>query len=170
VGNDSAKTSATINLLYGTGGVFNQTGLFVAGNGSLTFAPGQTFPGTATVTGVGRDAGLTGGSITKSGTISIPAAGVTNAMLASSSVTVVTGLGLSGEGAVSLGGMVMLSGNFSGTPDGVAYFSSPANLTSTAAPTNGQILIGSTGKAPVLSTLTAGQNISISNSPGSGTI
>jgi len=170
VGNDSAKTSATINLLYGTGGVFNQTGLFVAGNGSLTFAPGQTFPGTATVTGVGRDAGLTGGSITKSGTISIPAAGVTNAMLASSSVTVVTGLGLSGEGAVSLGGMVMLSGNFSGTPDGVAYFSSPANLTSTAAPTNGQILIGSTGKAPVLSTLTAGPNISITNSPGSVTI
>jgi len=89
-------------------------------------------------------------------------------MLASSSVTVVTGLGLSGEGAVSLGGMVMLSGNFSGTPDGVAYFSSPASLTSTAAPTNGQILIGSTGKAPVLSTLTAGQNISISNSPGIG--
>jgi hypothetical protein len=240
VGNDSAKTSATLNLLYGTGGIFNQTGLSVAGNGILTFTPGQTFPGTATVTSVGTGAGLTGGPITKSGTISISSAGVTNAMLANSSVTVLAGSGLSGGGtvalggtvtltnaapssggtvtsvaagagltggpitktgtisipaagvtnamlanpsftveagsglsgggSVALGGTVMLSGNFSGTPDGVAYFSSPASLTSTAAPTNGQILIGSTGKAPVLSTLTAGPNISITNSPGSVTI
>lgn len=240
VGNDTAKTSATLNLLYGTSGVFNQTGLSVAGNGILTFASGQTFPGTATVTSVATGAGLTGGPITKSGTISIPAAGVTNTMLANPSVTVVAGSGLSGGGTVALGGTVtltnsapssggtvtsvstgagltggpitktgtisipaagvtnamlanpsvtveagsglsgggtvvlggavMLSGNFSGTADGVAYFSGPASLTSTAAPTNGQILIGSTGKAPVLATLTAGDNISITNSAGSITI
>ncbi len=240
VGNDTAKTSATLNLLYGTGGVFNQTGLSIAGSGVLSFAPGQTFPGTATVTSVATGAGLTGGPITKSGTISIPSAGVTNAMLANPSVTVVAGSGLSGGGAVALGGTVtltnaspssggtvtsvatgagltggpitktgtisipaagvtnamlanpsvtveagsglsgggtvalggtvMLSGNFAGTPDGIAYFSNPASLTSTAAPTNGEILIGSTGKAPVLATLTAGQNISITNNPGSVTI
>ncbi len=40
----------------------------------------------------------------------------------------------------------------------------------TAAPTNGQLLIGSTGLTPVLSTLTAGAGISIANNPGSITI
>jgi hypothetical protein len=138
----------------------------------ITFATGQTFPGTGsgTVTSVGTGAGLTGGPITKSGTISIPAAGVTNSMLANSSVTVQAGSGLSGGGTVALGGTVTLASNLSGTTDGIAYFSSPTNLTSTPALTNGQILIGSTGTAPVVSTLTAGQNITITNNPGSVTI
>jgi len=172
VGNNSANTGATLNLLYGVPGLLNQTGLFVASNGILNFASGQTFPGTGsgTVTSVATGAGLTGGPITKTGTISIPAAGVTNSMLSNSSVTVQAGSGLSGGGTVALGGTVTLSGNFAGTRNGIAYFSSPASLTSTSAPINGQILIGSTGNAPVLGTLTAGQNISITNSPGSVTI
>jgi len=37
-------------------------------------------------------------------------------------------------------------------------------------PTNGQVLIGSTGTVPALGTLTAGQNINITNGPGSVTI
>ncbi|MES2274367.1 MAG: hypothetical protein V4487_09285 [Chlamydiota bacterium] len=40
----------------------------------------------------------------------------------------------------------------------------------TAAPTDGQILIGSTGMDPVLNTLTAGAGIAISNGPGMITI
>jgi hypothetical protein len=91
-------------------------------------------------------------------------------MLAKPSFTVEAGSGLSGGGTVALGGTVMLSGKFSGTPDGIAYFSNPAILTSTPPPTNGQILIGSIGKAPVLGILTAGQNTSITNNPGSVTI
>ena len=172
VGNNSANTGATLNLLYGVPGLLNQTGLSVASNGILNFASGQTFPGTGsgTVTSVATGAGLTGGPITKTGTISIPAAGVTNSMLSNSSVTVQAGSGLSGGGTVALGGTVTLSGNFAGTRNGIAYFSSPASLTSTSAPINGQILIGSTGNAPVLGTLTAGQNVSITNSPGSVTI
>lgn len=71
---------------------------------------------------------------------------------------------------MALGGSVTLSGNISGTADGIAYFSSPAGVTSTAAPTDGQILIGSTGDAPALGTLTAGANIKIANNPGSITI
>jgi hypothetical protein len=62
------------------------------------------------------------------------------------------------------------TGSTSGTTDGIAYFSAPTTIGSTAAPTNGQVLIGSTGKAPVLGTLTAGANISITNSAGSVTI
>jgi len=71
--------------------------------GLVTFAPGQTFPGTGTVTSVGSGAGLTGGPITSSGMLSIANGGVTNAMLANNSVTVTAGSGLSGGGAVALG-------------------------------------------------------------------
>jgi hypothetical protein len=239
-GNDSTNTGATLNLLYGVSGDVSETGLSIAKNGILTFAPGQTFPVAGTVTSISTGAGLTGGPITKAGTISIPAAGVTNSMLADSSIKVVAGSGLSGGGTVALGGTVTLtnaspssggtvtsistgagltggpisktgtisipaagvtnsmladssikvlagsglsgggtvalggsvtlSSNISGTTDGIAYFSGPASVTSTPGPTNGQILIGSTGDAPVLSTLTAGQNIKIANNPGSITI
>jgi hypothetical protein len=91
-------------------------------------------------------------------------------MLANPFVTIQAGSGLTGGGTVALGGTVTLSSNLSGTSNGVAYFSNPTTLTSTAAPTNGQVLIGSTGNAPVLSTLTAGSNVTITNSPGSITI
>ena len=62
-----------------------------------------------TVTSVGTGAGLTGGPITTTGTISIPNAGVTNVMLASSSIGVTAGTGLSGGGTVALGGTTSLS-------------------------------------------------------------
>lgn len=238
LGNNTSNPSAVLNLLYGTPGLVIPTGISVASSGIITFASGQTFPGTGsgTVTSVGTGAGLTGGPITSSGTISIPSAGVTNAMLANNSVTITAGSGLSGGGKVALGGTVTISnaggtvtsvgtgaglaggpitttgtisipsagvtnsmlannsitvqagsglsgggtvalggtvtlaGNLSGTTDGIAYFSSPGSVVSTAAPTNGQILIGSTSNNPVLSTLTAGSNISITNGPGSITI
>jgi len=75
----------------------------------VTFISGQTFPGTGTVTSVGSGAGLTGGPITGSGTLSIANGGVTNAMLANSSLTVTGSSPLTGGGAVSLGGSTSLS-------------------------------------------------------------
>ena len=172
-GNNSSSPSGSLNLLFGSNGnAPAETGFSIASNGLVTFAPGQTFPSIngGTVTSVNTGAGLTGGPITNSGTISIPSAGVTNSMLANNSVTVQAGPGLSGGGTVALGGTVTLSSNLSGTPQGIAVFSSPTSVTSTSAPTNGQILIGSTGSAPVLATLTAGANVSITNQPGSVTI
>ena len=77
--------------------------------GPITFANGQTFPGTGTVTSVNTGAGLTGGPITGAGTISIPNSGVTNAMLQNSSLTVNSGSGLSGGGTVALGGVLTLN-------------------------------------------------------------
>lgn len=59
--------------------------------------------GTGTVTSVATGAGLTGGPITGSGTISIPSAGVTNTMLANSKITMNPGSGLTGAGAMTLG-------------------------------------------------------------------
>lgn len=224
--NNLAAAGATLNLLFGVPGDALETGLSINRNGILSFASGQTFPGLGSVTSVATGAGLSGGPITSSGTISIPAAGVTNAMLANSSVTVKAGTGLSGGGTVALGGTVTLTntalgtitgvtagsgltgggttGNVSlsllntcstgqvlawsgtawacstistsgglagsGTTDGFAYFSNAATLTSTAAPKNGQILIGSTGKAPVLATLTAGANVTITDAAGKITI
>jgi hypothetical protein len=65
--------------------------------------------GTGSVTLVNTGAGLTGGPITTTGTIAIANAGVSNAMLANSSVTVNAGSGLSGGGTVALGGSTTIS-------------------------------------------------------------
>ncbi|MFY9662008.1 MAG: hypothetical protein WAJ97_15385, partial [Terriglobales bacterium] len=110
-GNDSSDTNATLNLLYGVTGDLVETGVSVANTGVITFASGQTFPGAGngTVTSVATGAGLTGGPITKTGTISIPSAGVTNAMLANPSVTITAGSGLSGGGTVALGNTITLT-------------------------------------------------------------
>jgi hypothetical protein len=85
------------------------TAFDVSSTGLVTFVSGQTFPGTGTVTSVSSGAGLTGGPITKSGTLSIATGGVTNAMLANSSLTVTANSPLTGGGAVSLGGSTSLS-------------------------------------------------------------
>src|SRR5207244_4288785 len=75
--------------------------------------------GTGTVTGVNAGAGLSGGPITTSGTLSIAAGGVTNAMLANPSLTVVAGSGMSGRGAgvwavgtLAAGDLPSLSGSY----------------------------------------------------------
>jgi hypothetical protein len=78
-------------------------------DGLATFATGQTFPGAGTVTSVAAGAGLTGGPITTTGTLSVAAAGVTNAMLQNPSLTITAGNGLTGGGPVSLGGSTTLS-------------------------------------------------------------
>jgi len=65
--------------------------------------------GTGTVTSVGSGPGLTGGPITGSGSLSIATAGVSNAMLANSSLTISPGTSLTGGGKVALGGSTTLS-------------------------------------------------------------
>ncbi len=64
--NDTSTASATLNLLFGQGTAARaQTGLSIASNGQITFASGQTFPGTGTgdgtITGVIAGTDLTGG-------------------------------------------------------------------------------------------------------------
>jgi Chaperone of endosialidase len=118
-GNDTSAASGTLNLLFGEGTATPAaTGLSIASNGQITFATGQTFPGTGdgTVTSVGSGAGLTGGPITGSGTLSIATGGVTNAMLANSSLTITAGTDLTGGGSVALGGTVTLNLNTTKVP------------------------------------------------------
>ncbi|OLB33850.1 MAG: hypothetical protein AUH11_20055 [Acidobacteria bacterium 13_2_20CM_57_17] len=71
---------------------------------AVTFASAQTFPGTGTITGVTASAGLFGGGTTGNVSLSIPAAGVSNVMLANPGLSVNAGAGLTGGGSVSLGG------------------------------------------------------------------
>jgi len=63
-GNNTTSPSGTLNLLFGQGSVApSEAGLRIAKNGQITFAPGQTFPGTGpgTIIGVTAGTGLTGG-------------------------------------------------------------------------------------------------------------
>lgn len=77
VGNDTATASGTLNLLYGSGTATPaETGLKISNKGVITFATGQTFPGTGngTITGVTAGTGLSGGGT--SGTVTLKNAGV----------------------------------------------------------------------------------------------
>jgi hypothetical protein len=90
----------TDNTLAVSGTAFN-----ISSTGAVTFIAGQKFPGAGTVTSVASGAGLTGGPITGSGTLSIKTGGVTNAMLVNSKVTLNsnTAGGLTTPGAMTLG-------------------------------------------------------------------
>jgi hypothetical protein len=64
VGNNTTAPGATLNLLYGTDPASPaETGLKLSSTGLFTFATGQTFPGTGTITGVttASGSGLSGG-------------------------------------------------------------------------------------------------------------
>ena len=113
LGSINGVNGATASTNVGIGTTAPAATLDVHGTGNftgpITFAGGQTFPGTGTVTSVVAGSGLTGGTITSSGTLSIASGGVTNAMLQNQSVAVTAGPGLTGGGAVSLGGSTALN-------------------------------------------------------------
>jgi hypothetical protein len=76
VGNNTATPSANLNLLFGTTTKAPApTGLSIAPTGLITFASGQTFPGTGagggTITGVTAGTGLTGGGTTGKVTLAV---------------------------------------------------------------------------------------------------
>jgi hypothetical protein len=105
--NDTTAPSGTLNLLYGLGAAApSETGLKISPKGIFTFATGQTFPGTGTLTGITTAAGsgLSGGGTTGTLSLKVPAAGITNAMLADSKITLNPAGGLTTPGAMTLGG------------------------------------------------------------------
>ena len=74
VGNDTASPSASLNLLFATAPVAPaETGLSITSTGLITFAPGQTFPGTGlgTITGVTAGTDLSGGGTTGNVTLNL---------------------------------------------------------------------------------------------------
>ena len=73
-GNNTATASGTLNLLYGSGTTAPaETGFKINNKGLITFATGQTFPGTGkgTITGVTSGTGLTGGGTTGTVTLNL---------------------------------------------------------------------------------------------------
>jgi hypothetical protein len=106
--NNTTTPSGTLNLLYGLGATTpSETGLKLSPTGVFTFAAGQTFPGTGTISGIttASGSGLAGGGTSGTLNLSVPAGGVTNAMLQNSKITLnaSTGGGLTVPGAMTLG-------------------------------------------------------------------
>jgi hypothetical protein len=145
-GNNTANPSGTLNLLFGAGAASPaETGFKFSSNGQITFATGQTFPGAGTITKVTAGSGLSGGGSSGSVTLSVPNAGITNAMLSHSAVTVTASSPLTGGGSVSLGastsiGLKTCSANqilqFLGGAWACANLSSGGTITSVTAGTD----------------------------------
>jgi hypothetical protein len=176
VGNDTSTAGGSLNLLFGQGtSKPTETGLLIGSNGQITFAAGQTFPGTGTgdgtVTSVATGSGLAGGPITSSGTLSIASGGVSNAMLANPSLTVAAGTALTGGGAVSLGGSTTLNLDTTKVPLLAASNTftgnqtTNGNLTATGAVAAAVYDIGST---QILSILPGQFNLYVGQSSGQG--
>lgn len=129
--------------------------------------------GTITIANTGVTSAVAGTGISVSGAtgaVTIDNTGVTgitgtaNQITASASTGSVT---LSLPSAVTLGTSLTVSGL---TANSFLYSGTAGLLTTTTAPTNGQLLIGSTGSAPVKATLTQGTGITVTNAAGSITI
>lgn len=194
---NSGWTQTTANPTIGTNNIvfvqFSGSGTYVAGTGltltgntfSLTAPVVSTLGGTGTTTAptsgqvlVGTSGGqyvpfsITSGTgistTTGSGTLQINNTGVTSAIGTANQIAVSGATGavtFSLPAAVTIGTSLTISGL---TANSFVYSGTAGLLTATAAPTNGQILIGSTGAAPVLGSITAGTGITVT--PGAGSI
>jgi hypothetical protein len=164
-------TSGTITLA-GTLGVANGgTGLTTSPtNGALDIGNGTGFVRTTLTQGTGITITNAAGSITIANAGVTSVTGTANQITTSASTGAVT---LSLPSAVTAPGSLTVTTNLtvSGlTANSFLYSGAAGLLSTTAAPTNGQLLIGSTGAAPVAATLTQGPGITITNAAGSITI
>jgi trimeric autotransporter adhesin len=140
--NDTSTASGTLNLLFGEGSAAPaQTGLQIASNGQITFATGQTFPGTGdgTITGVTAGTGLTGGGT--SGNVTLANTGILG-LTEGTGITV--GSGQSPTIGVS-SAVPLLSANnkFTGTNTFTGNQTVNGNLSATGVVTGSSYQIGS---------------------------
>jgi hypothetical protein len=163
-GNNTANPSATLNLLYGLGTALPaETGLRIGPKGIIGFAPGQTFPGVGTITGVtaGTDltGGGTGGIVTLNlDTTKIPRLGAANTFTANQTVNgTLTATSFIGDGS-ALTNITATNASELGGVAASAYAQLGASNTFTA----GQTING----ASSVSGSTFGSMLSVTNTGG----
>jgi hypothetical protein len=172
-GGGSSYTNGTGLTL--TGNVFSLTAPVTVGlggtgtastpsNGQLLIGNGSTYTLAALTQGTGMTITNGAGSITVTNAGVTSLAGTSNQITASTSTGAVT---LSLPAAVTLGTSLTISGL---NANSFLYSGTAGLLTAPTAPTNGQLLIGSTGAAPAVAALTQGTGITITNGAGTITI
>jgi hypothetical protein len=146
-GNNTATPGATLNLLSSNGiAAAAETGFHFNANGTLNFAPGQTFPGTGagTITGVTAGTALTGGGTAGNVTLNldttkVPELAVPNSFTGTQ--TVLSGdVALSSTksaaiGAITIGGTPYLHGYSKGNDN--VFVGNAGNFTTTSFDTAG---------------------------------
>lgn len=181
----SSTPSNTVTLL-----VTGSDGGYLESSSGLSVASGKSFKvaGTDVLTATALGSTVVSSSLTSVGTI---ATGVWNGTVIGTAFggtgqdfSASTGFIQFSSGTASVISAIDLTADVTGilpianggtgasslTDGGILLGSGTAAITATAQPTNGQLLIGSTGGDPVLATLTAGSGISITNAAGAVTI
>ena len=188
-GNNTNNPGATLNLLFGTGNNKPaETGLKLSNGGVFTFATGQTFPGTGTITGVTAGTGLTGGGSSGNVTLNLdttkvpllaaantftapqsinssavsPSLSVNNTSGAAGVYSVAAGAGIYGQttSSTAYGAVEGFDGSASGTGTGV-YGSSPNGVgVSGVSPNNIGVSGTTTSGIGVFGTSTGGVGVS----------
>jgi hypothetical protein len=138
-----------------TAGALTTSGAYAA-QFDFTGATEVTFPTSGTLATVGNTVSSISGTANQ-----ITASAATGAVTLSIPTTFIA------PGTIEATTSVKIDGNTSG-----AFLFSDAGkfVASTAAPLNGELLIGSTGASPVKGTITAGTGISVTNGAGSITV
>lgn len=156
-GNTFSLTSPVTTALGGTGlttiGTANQILGVNAGASGLEYK--------SVTAGSGISVTPAAGSLTIANTGVLSVAGTTNQIAVTGSTGSVT---FSLPGAVTLTTSLTISGLTANT---MIYSGTAGLITSAGAATNGQILIGSTGAAPVRANITQGTGITVTNGAGS---
>ena len=153
VGNNTSNPSGSLNLLFGSGsGQPAETGLKIASNGQLSFAPGQTFPGVGTISGVTAGTDLTGGGSSGNVTLNldttkVPQLNVANIFTGNQTVNGnLSATGLVSGSAFNIGSDLFASGSFfnsnaflgfAGNTTTTGYFNTAVGMTSLSFNTTG---------------------------------
>ena len=187
-GNDTTTPSGTLNLLFGAGATKPaETGLNIANNGQITFATGQTFPGTGdgTITGVttASSSGLTGGGTSGTLNLALTSACAKNQVLqwngtawacaavGTGTVTsVASGAGLTGGPITGSGTLSIPTGGVTNSMLATSYAQLNAGNTFAANQTvNGTLTATSSGNGIIGNTSNATDAAMIGNGVGHGT-